>query len=64
MLALMLTFVMRDIKFFKFESGKSPIADFLNSLSGKQAKKITWVLELFAESDLLSGQYLKEAKKY
>jgi hypothetical protein len=32
---------MREIIFFKTDSGKYPVIDFLNSLTGKQAKKIT-----------------------
>jgi len=35
---------MREIKFYKTESGKRPIDDFLEALSSKQSQKVTWVL--------------------
>jgi hypothetical protein len=45
---------MREIVFYRTESGVSPITDFLDSLSGKQAQK---VLE---ELDIVPSQYLKK----
>ena len=44
---------MREINFYKTESGKIPAVDFLNSLTGKQSQKITWVLELVEESSII-----------
>jgi hypothetical protein len=35
---------MKEIKFYKTSLGKSPIKDFLDSLSSKEAQKVTWVL--------------------
>lgn len=37
---------MRTIIFYKTQSGKSPITEFLDTLNPKQAKKVTWVLNL------------------
>jgi hypothetical protein len=37
---------MREIKFYTTQSGKSPVAEFLDSLNSKQVQKITWVLNL------------------
>ena len=58
----MLTLLMREINFYMTESGKCPAVDFLNSLTGKQAKKITWVLELFEETSVIPKQYFKKLK--
>ncbi len=38
------------IKFYKKQSNRCPIEDFLDSLSAKQAKKVTWVLRLIEET--------------
>ena len=51
---------MREVNFYKSSSGKSPIIDFLDSLSGKQAQKITWVLEIIEESRIVPKQYFKK----
>jgi phage-related protein len=50
---------MRTIIFYKTQSGKSPIEDFLDSLSGKQAQKVAWVLRLIEELDHIPSNYLK-----
>jgi len=42
---------MRTIHFYQLPSGKSPVEEFLDSLSNKQAKKIVWVLKLIEEID-------------
>ena len=60
MLAYKLTLRMREINFYETESGKSPVIDFLNSLTGKQAQKITWVLELVEETSIIPKQYFKK----
>ena len=51
---------MRIVNFYRTESGKSPIEDFLDSLSGKQAQKVIWVLRLVEELDVVPRQYLKK----
>ena len=51
---------MRKVNFYTTSSGKSPITDFLDSLSGKQAQKITWVLEIIEEFDIVPKQYFKK----
>jgi len=50
----------REVNFYKSRSGKSPINDFLDSLSGKQVQKITWVLEIIEESHIVPKQYFKK----
>lgn len=51
---------MREIQFYRTEAGHSPVEEFLNSLSGKQAQKVAWVLQLIEELDLAPAQYFKK----
>jgi phage-related protein len=60
MLANELTLCMIEIDFYKTDSGKNPIIEFFDSLSGKQLQKITWVLELLEDTGSISKQYFKK----
>ncbi len=40
-------------------SGRSPIEDFLDSLSSKEAQKVIWVLALIEEIDRVSTKFYK-----
>ena len=51
---------MKEIVFYRTQSGASPVEDFLDSLSGKQAQKVLWVLRLIQELDYVPSQYLKK----
>ncbi len=51
---------MHEVNFYQSKSGKYPIKEFLDSLPGKQAKKITWVLELFEDSSIVPKQYFRK----
>jgi phage-related protein len=51
---------MRNINFYITEDGKSPVAEFLDSLSSKQAQKVAWVLQLVEELDAVPSTYLKK----
>ena len=51
---------MREVNFYQTEAGKYPAKEFLDSLAGKQAKKITWVLELFEDTAIVPKQYFKK----
>ena len=53
-------YFMKIIKFYKLPSGKSPIEDFLDSLSSKEAQKITWVLQLIEDMENVSTKYYKK----
>lgn len=35
----------RRVVFYRAREGKSPVEDFMDSLPGKEAQKVTWVLE-------------------
>jgi len=52
--------MVREIIFYKTEGGRSPIRDFLESLSSKQAKKAAWVMGLVEDLDQVPGQYFQK----
>lgn len=51
---------MKSIIFYRTESGKCPVEEFLDSLPGKQAGKVTWVLRLIQGLDVIPKQYFKK----
>jgi len=51
---------MREILFYKTISGKCPVEEFLESLTSKQAQKVTWVLGLIEEFSFIPSKYLKK----
>ena len=51
---------MRTINFYRQHNGKSPIEEFLDSLTGKQAQKVLWVLQLIEELEIVPRQYFKK----
>jgi hypothetical protein len=50
----------RNIAFYRTESGASPIEEFLDSLSSKQAQRVAWVLRLIEEIESVPAQYFKK----
>lgn len=51
---------MRDISFYRTEDGRCPVEEFLDSLSGKQAQKVAWVLQLIEDLDVVPKTYFKK----
>ena len=51
---------MREIHFYRTESGSCPVEEFLDSLSDQQAQKIAWVLQLIEEFDSVPKQFFKK----
>ena len=51
---------MKEIRFYRFESGACPVEEFIDSLTGKQAQKVAWVLQLIEEMEIVSTQYFKK----
>ena len=51
---------MREIIFYRTKNGECPIEKFLDALSAKQAKKITWVLQLVEALAIVPIQYFKK----
>ena len=51
---------MRTVNFYRFANGVSPVEEFLDSLTGKQAQKVLWVLKLIEDLDMIPAQYFKK----
>ena len=51
---------MRTIQFYRTESGRCPVEEFLDSLSDQHAQKVAWVLRLVERMDMVPQQYLKK----
>lgn len=51
---------MKEILFYKTESGKCPVEEFLDNLTVKQTKKILWVLKLIEELDNVPSKFFKK----
>jgi len=52
--------VKRYIKFYKTSTGKCPITEYLDTLPGKVVQKITWVLSIIEEFDVVPIKYFKK----
>jgi len=50
----------RTVIFYKTEDGKCPVKDFIDSLPGKVAQKVTWVLKLLEDLDIIPSSYFKK----
>jgi hypothetical protein len=37
---------LQTVNFYRLPNGNSPVEEFLDSLTGKQAQKVLWVLQL------------------
>lgn len=51
---------MRTIIFYRTESGRCPVKEFLDSLNAQQARKVVWVLQLVEELERVPTQYFKK----
>jgi len=52
--------VSRTVTFYKTVDGKCSIQDFLDSLPGRVAQKVTWVLSLLEDLDVVPSSYFKK----
>ncbi len=50
----------KAIIFYRTADGKCPVQEFLDSLSGKVAQKIAWVLSLVEDLDVVPSTYFKK----
>ncbi len=48
------------IDFYRTEAGHCPVEEFIDSLTGKQAQKVLWVLRLIEELDIVPRQYFEK----
>ena len=53
---------MREIVFYKTNSGDSPIEKFLDILDNKQAQKVIWVMKVVEELENVPTTYFKKLK--
>lgn len=54
----------RNIWFYKTSLKKCPVQEFLDSLSGKAAQKVTWVLKIIEDLDIVPQKYFKKLDPY
>ncbi len=52
--------MVRIVKFYKTIDGHCPVQEFIESLSGKVAQKVTWTLSLLEELESLPSTYFKK----
>ena len=50
----------RSVIFYSTADGKCPIKDFLDALPGKAAQKVTWVLRLLEDLNIVPATYFKK----
>lgn len=51
---------MREVTFYRTESGNCPIEQFLDSLTARESAKVTWTLGLVEDLDVVPKQYFKK----
>ena len=51
---------MKEIVFYRSESGKCPVEEFLDGLNAKQAQKVVWVLRIIEEHNNVPAKYFKK----
>jgi len=49
-----------EIAFYRTESGDCPVEEFLDSLSAKQAQKVTWVMDLIEDLEIVPTNISKK----
>jgi len=52
--------VNRTVIFYRTVDGKCPVQEFIDSLPGKVAQKIVWVLRLLEDMDIVPASYFKK----
>jgi hypothetical protein len=52
--------MMREIVFYKTNSGKCPVEEYLDTLSSKQVEKIFFVLDLVEKMSIVPRNYFKK----
>lgn len=51
---------MREVIFYTSEDGDCPVKDFLKSLPSKQRQKVSWVLDVVEDLQIVPRQYFKK----
>jgi phage-related protein len=52
--------MMREIVFYKTNSGKCPVEEYLDTLSSKQVEKIFFILDLVEKMSIVPRNYFKK----
>lgn len=52
--------MVREVLFYKTSAGRSPVQEFLDTLSSKQAQKTAWVIKLVEDLEVVPAQYLQK----
>lgn len=50
----------KTIIFYRMADGKCPVQEFLDSLSGKVAQKVSWVLSLVEDLNVVPSTYFRK----
>ncbi len=50
----------RNIIFYRFDNGESPVEEFLDTLSDKAAQKVIAFFKLIEDSELVSSRFFKK----
>ena len=50
----------KTVIFYRTADGKCPVQEFLDSLPGKVAQKVAWVMSLVEDLDVVPSTYLKK----
>ena len=50
----------RTVIFYRTVDGKCPVQEFIDSLPGKVAQKIAWVLKLLEDLEMVPSSYFKK----
>lgn len=53
-------YMKRKVDFYRTAQKKCPVQDFLDSLKGKVAQKVTWTIMLLENFDKIPQQYFKK----
>jgi phage-related protein len=51
--------MVREVIFYRTETGRNPIQEFLDTLPPKPAQKATWVIKLVEDLEVVPGQYFQ-----
>ncbi len=56
--------MVREVIFYKTHAGHSPVQDFLDTLSSKQAQKTAWVVNLVEDMEFQEEEKMSDLQKY
>ena len=51
---------MQRILFYRFENGKCPVEDYLESLTNKQVEKVFFVLDVIEQLEIIPKKFFKK----